>query len=66
MGRVTLYGFEDDARNARDPAGGHFFDDLHRQAHDLYDFPWERAAMATMARARGPERFRRVTVFADE
>ena len=66
MGRVTLYGFEDDARNARDPAGGHFFDDLHRQAHHLYDFPWERAAMATMARARGPERFRRVTVFADE
>lgn len=65
-GRVTLYGFEDDARNARDFAGGHFFDGLHRQAHHLYDFPWERGAMATMARARGPDRFRRVTVLADE
>ena len=39
---------EDDARNAADSAGGHYFDSLHKQAHAIYDIAWERRAMARL------------------
>jgi hypothetical protein len=52
--RIALYGFEDDPRNAADAAGGHYFDGLHKQRHDLYDLAWERAQLAALV-ARRPD-----------
>ena len=49
QGSVTLYGFEDDLRNKKDAAGGHFFDKSHTQHHSLYDLPWERRAVEGLA-----------------
>ena len=51
-GSVRLYGFEDDPRNARDGAGGHFWDPSHAQHHAIYDLPWERDAMRELAATR--------------
>lgn len=51
-GVVTLYGFEDDARNLTDGSGGHYFDSLHKQHHSLYDVGWERGVMAGLVRRR--------------
>lgn len=48
-GSVTLYGFEDDARNVADASGGHYFDSLHKQHRSLYDLGWEREVMAGLA-----------------
>jgi len=58
--RIALYGFEDDPRNAADAAGGHYFDGLHKQRHDLYDLAWERAALAALV-ARRPDAVTRAT-----
>ena len=38
---VSLFGFEDDPRNAVDSRGGHFFNPKHSQ-EDAYDIAWER------------------------
>ena len=58
--RIALYGFEDDPRNAADAAGGHYFDGLHKQRHDLYDLAWERKALAALV-ARRPDAVTRAT-----
>ena len=52
VGSVTLYGFEDDPRNKKDAAGGHFWDATHKQHHSLYDLPWERNAVSNLASRR--------------
>ena len=52
VGSVTLYGFEDDPRNKKDAAGGHFWDTTHKQHHSLYDLPWERNAVSNLASRR--------------
>ena len=41
---VSLFGFEDDPRNAADSRGGHFFNPKHSQ-EDAYDIAWERREM---------------------
>ncbi len=51
-GSVRLYGFEDDPRNARDGAGGHFWDPAHAQHHEIYDLPWERSVVRELAATR--------------
>lgn len=51
-GSVRLYGFEDDPRNARDGAGGHFWDPAHAQHHEIYDLPWERSVARELAATR--------------
>ena len=66
LGSVTLYGFEDDARNATDGHGGHYFDALHRQQSELYDLPWERSVMRGLAASDGEKGgVRVVRVFGD-
>ena len=51
-GSVRLYGFEDDPRNARDGAGGHFWDPAHAQHHAIYSISWERSVMRELAATR--------------
>ena len=51
-GSVRLYGFEDDPRNARDSAGGHFWDPAHAQHHAIYSISWERSVMRELAATR--------------